>query len=177
MNLGPGVLQYHAVHQSFTDTLVIIPPYGSMGGYLVYCVFCLFVVLFVCFFVQLQISQRRKNIGAWNFARVLAYYPDRSSPLLMNFGSRGVTGVAALLPGWAANCQYLAEANDPCGSWWRGSVGIWNWMPGVGGQLELGAAALLKAVWWDLHLASLLMQLFLSSLFCVLPKGSVALSS
>jgi len=30
---------------------------------------------------------------------VLAYYPDRSSPLLVKFGSRGVTGAAALLPG------------------------------------------------------------------------------
>jgi len=32
----------------------------------------------------------------------------------------------------------------------------------LGGQSELGAAALLKAVWWDLHLASLLTHLFFS---------------
>jgi len=30
---------------------------------------------------------------------VLAYYPDRSSPLLVNFGSRGVTAAVALLLG------------------------------------------------------------------------------
>jgi len=60
---------------------------GSFGGYLVYYVF------FVCFFVRLRISQRRKKGRG-----VLAYYPDRSSPLLVNFRSRGVTA-AALLPG------------------------------------------------------------------------------
>ena len=29
---------------------------------------------------------------------MLAYYPDRSSPLLVKNGSRGVTGAAVLLP-------------------------------------------------------------------------------
>jgi len=50
---------------------------------------------------------------------VLAYYPDRSSPLLV----------------------------------------IRNWVPWLGGQSELGAAALLKAVWRDFRLKGLLTHL------------------
>jgi len=49
-------------------------------------------------FVRLRISQRRKKIGARNFARVIDYYPDRSSPILVNSGSRGVTA-GTLHPG------------------------------------------------------------------------------
>ena len=51
---------------------------------------CLFVFfcLFVFLFVRLRISQRRKNVEAWNFACVLAYYAHRSSPLLVKIGSR-----------------------------------------------------------------------------------------
>jgi len=62
---------------------------------------------FLVFVVRLRISQRQKKIGAWNFAFMLAYYPDRSSPLLVNIGSRGVTGAAALLPGWMAPVERL----------------------------------------------------------------------
>jgi len=47
---------------------------------------------FVILLVRLRISQRRKKIGASNFACVLAYNPDRSSPLLVNFGSRESRG-------------------------------------------------------------------------------------
>ena len=64
------------------------------------------------------------------------YYPNRSSPIFMYFGSRGVTA-AALLPGCSRNWP----------PWYEHS--------------KLGAAALLKAIRWDLHLASLLMHLFL----------------
>jgi len=39
-------------------------------------------------------------------------------------------------------------------------VGIQNWVLWLDGQSELGAAVLLKAVWWDLRLAGLLMHLF-----------------
>ena len=38
---------------------IVIPPYSSMGGYLVYCVF-----LFVSLFVRLRISQWQKEIAA-----------------------------------------------------------------------------------------------------------------
>jgi len=74
---------------------------------------------------------------------MLAYYQDRCSPLLVNIGSRGVTGVAALrrdepLPAATFPTPMRAPAATP------------------GGQSELWAAALLKAVWWDLRLASLL---------------------
>ena len=51
---------------------------------------CLFVFCMVTDF-----SAAEKGRGV-KFC-MLAYYPDRSSPLLVNFGSRGVTG-AALFP-------------------------------------------------------------------------------
>ena len=41
----------------------------------------------------------------------------------------------------------------------------------VGGHLELRAAALLKAVWWRMHLASLLTHLFV---FCTVMDFSAA---
>jgi len=63
-------------------------------GHLVYCVFgCLSFCNFL--FVRLRISQRRR-MGREIFASVLAYYPDRSSPVLVNVSSREVTGAAAL---------------------------------------------------------------------------------
>jgi len=44
----------------------------------------------------------------------------------------------------------------------RCSLGIRNYARGsVGGHSEVGAAASTKAVWWHLHLASLLTHLFL----------------
>jgi len=39
-------------------------------------------------------------------------------------------------------------------------VGIRNWVRGSVGQSELGAEALLKAVWWDLRLASPLTHVY-----------------
>jgi len=62
---------------------------------------------------------------------------------LGKFGSRGVTGAALLSGMYAATVVILRDRMDgACG----GSVG----------QSELWAAALLKAVWWDFCLASLL---------------------
>jgi len=82
---------------------------------------------------------------------MLAYYPDTSSPLLVKFGSRGVTGAALLCGMYAATDAGLQDRMDgACG----GSVR----------HCELWAAALRKAVWWDMRLASLLMHLFLCCL-------------
>jgi len=66
---------------------------------------------------------------------MMAYYPDRSSPFLVNFGSRGVTGAAAYVRvgGRATAREFLPTAAT------------------VGGHWESGAVALLKAVWWDLQ--------------------------
>jgi len=106
-------------------------------GYLVYCA-C------VCLFVRLRIS-RRKNVAEWNFTCLFDYYPGRASPILVNFGSQGGTAVA-LLPGYTHRCT---------GATWRLQARL-------GGQSELGTAALHKAVWWDLHFASLLRHLLWS---------------
>jgi len=85
---------------------------------------------------------------------VLAYYPDRSSPLLVKIGSRGVTGAALLCGMYAATEPTLR----------RQTIGrsVRHW--------ELQAAALLKSVWWGMHLASLLTHLFsfLFGLFVIL---------
>ena len=66
---------------------------------------------------------------------MMAYYPDRSSPFLANFGSRGVTGAAVYVP---VGCRTMAQEFLPTAAT-------------VGGHWESGAAALLKAVWWDLQ--------------------------
>jgi len=101
---------------------VFIPPYGSMGGYLVYCMY----ICFFCLYVWLHISQQRKKIGEWNFACAFDYYLDRSSPILVNFGSWGVM-VGALFLGCMHRC-----------------TGAMQWLPAtLSGQLELGAVA-----WW-----------------------------
>ena len=78
------------------------------------------------------------------------YYPDRSSLILVNFGSRGVTTVAALLLGCAIDAMRALT------HWGCGSVG----------QSELGAVASHKAIRWDLHLASLLTH-FVCLLACL----------
>jgi len=70
---------------------------------------------------------------------VLAYYQDRSSPLLVTFGSRGVTA-AALLPELPTEWGAVAELAPIA------PVGNWNWVPWLDWHSELGAAALLKAV-------------------------------
>jgi len=81
---------------------------------------------------------------------VLAYYPDRSSPLLVKFGSLGVT-VAALLSGMCASTDTILRdrMDGACGR--------------LVGQSELQAVALLNAVWWGMHLVSLLTHLFVIS--------------
>ena len=93
----------------------------------------------------------------------------------MNFGSRGVTA-AALLPGCMRPLTGVTRRLPARlgGDSELGAVARWssrNWVPWLGGavgigcrdsvgQSELGAAALLKAVCWDLRLASLLTHLF-----------------
>jgi len=67
-----------------------------MGGYLVYCVYCLSFCLFVC--TVTDFSAADKHRGVKFCMHIGLYYADRSSPILVNFGSRGVTA-AALLPG------------------------------------------------------------------------------
>jgi len=137
-------LKFSQLEMKLKGVTVFIPPYGIMAVFSLLC-------LFVCLFVRLRISQRRTKIGARNFACMFDYYPDRPSPLLVNFGSRGVTA-AALPPGWASGATR--------GGSQRRTMGIRNWAPWLGRAFGiLLAAALLKAVWWDLRLASLLTHL------------------
>jgi len=67
----------------------------------------------------------------------LAYYTDMSSPLLVNFGLRGVTGRRYYFQDDCL-CQILCV--------------------GMAWESELGTAALRKAIWWDFRLASRLMH-------------------
>ena len=70
----------------------------------------------------------------------------------------------------AAHCKQCAAAADghiswlAMGLWGRACAGEARWAVRIGcrgsvGQSELCVVVLLKAVWWDLHLASLLMHL------------------
>jgi len=73
------------------DALVLLfvtPPYGSMEGYLVYCVF----LFFVCTVTDFSAAERARGV---KFCMHAAHYPDRSSPVLVKIGSRGVTGAVA----------------------------------------------------------------------------------
>ena len=99
---------------------IVTPPYGGMG-----------ILSLLCFlFVRLRISQRRKKLGAWNFACMLTYYPDRSSPLLVKIGSQGVTGAALLsrMNPISSRCWQKSGAHEPCRCHLclRRSVGIGN---------------------------------------------------
>jgi len=88
---------------------------------------------------------------------VLANYLDRSSPLLVNFGSRGVTGAAALRRSVPTGTVGRGAPSGPVNSTGRyGQASAAT----VGGHWQLGAVALFKAVRWNLHLASLLTHLF-----------------
>ena len=129
-----------ARHMHMHHALIII--WMLVWGYLVYCMF----VCLLFFFVRLRISQQRKKLRAWHFACLFQYYPDRCSPLLMNFGSRGVTA-AALLPGCSRNWPP-----------WQDDIITMNYVAWRG-HSEMQAAASRKAVWWDLRLASLLTHL------------------
>jgi len=82
--------------------VIFLSHHTVVWGYLVFTV-CLL-------FVRLRISQRRKNVAAWNFVCMFHYYPDRSSLILVNIGSPGVTA-AALLPGWAVYKSYWGSRN------------------------------------------------------------------
>jgi len=71
---------------------------------------------------------------------VFDYYPDMSSPVLVNFGSRGVTA-GALLPGWAIYTSHLEKCLHTNHTWektsQRGcSVGSRNW-PWLGGAVGI----------------------------------------
>jgi len=56
---------------------------------------------------------------------MMAYYPDRSSPFLVNFGSRGVTGTAAYVwvGGRAMAREFLPTAATVGGHWESGAEG------------------------------------------------------
>jgi len=66
------------------------------------------------------------------FCRRVRLLSGQSSPLLVNFGLRGVTP-AALVPGCTLrhrpSCRELPR---------RRSVGIQNWMPWIGGAFGIG---------------------------------------
>ena len=145
--LGSLVLQ-NKCHKKF-----IIPPYGSMR---------VFSFLCVCTVTDFSVVEKDRGV---KFACVFDYYPDRSSPILVNFGSWGVTA-AALLQGWAIYTSHLAKKRPTYKSYLRKKLhGEARWAVGIGcglvWQSELGTAASRKALWCDLCLASLLTQLLL----------------
>ena len=86
-----------------------------------------------------------------------------------------------------ARCKrHAAAAADECISWQprddigsgvhRGSLGNSELRTRLGGHSELGVAASTKAVWWDLHLASLLMYMFYCHLVHDIPSRPVIVS-
>ena len=110
-----------------------IPPYGSTVGILS----LLCVCHFVCTVTDFPAAEKDRSV---KFCTCIGLLSRQVFSLLVNFGSRGVTGAAAYF-----RDEWLRRIN---------CVGAWH------GHSELGAAALLKAVWWDLCLASLLTHWF-----------------
>jgi len=131
------------------------------------------VIFFVC--TVTDFSAAEKKIGAWNFACVLNYYPDRSSPILevkcqvtrdkkrhlqCQHPHGGVRMVCARCDRRSAaaadeRISWRPRGDVGCGVH-RGSLGDSELRTTLAGHSELGAAASTKAVWWDLRLASLL---------------------
>jgi len=86
---------------------------------------CLFVILFVIFGLYGYGFLSSGKATDVKFCMRVAYYPDSSSPLLVDFGSRGVTAAALLWGGaWelAAGSPILTEAAIQRSQW-----GIRNW--------------------------------------------------
>jgi len=88
--------------------LLVIPPYGSIGGYLVYCVFaifCHFVILFVfCTVTDFSAAEKVRGVKFCMHIGLL------SGQVFSPFGEHwlaGVTGAAALLPGSMAPVEQL----------------------------------------------------------------------
>ena len=81
-------------------------------------------LLCVCFFVYTvtDFSAAEKARGV-NFACMMAYYPDSSSPFSVNFGSQGVTGAAAYVR--VIGCA-MAREFLPTAATVGASVGIGN---------------------------------------------------
>ena len=114
--------------------------------------FCLFV--FVCFFVctvtDFSAAEKDSSVELGTIVHLL------SGQVFAHFGelwpawSHG-SGVTSGMYGSTNWCQAAAPGEA------RWAVGIA--CRGLVGQLELGAAASRKAVWWDLRLVSLLTQL------------------
>jgi len=104
-------------------------------GYLVYCVFC----------TVADFSQRKK-IAAQNLAYLFDYYLDRSSPILVNFGSRGVTAVA-LLPGYTNRTWETNVYKSHLQKKFHGEA---RWAVGIGAARRVrlyGAICILQACW------------------------------
>ena len=78
----------------------------------------------------------------------------------MSFSQFGELWLAGSHNGSITSGMYAAsnwmQAPAPGEARW----GFGIWCHGLVGQSEFGVVALLKAIWWDLHLASLLMHLF-----------------
>jgi len=72
----------------------VIPPYGSMGGYLVYCVF-VFFCFFVCMVMDFSAVAKARGV---KFCMRVGLLSGQVFFTLVKIGLRGVTGVAALLP-------------------------------------------------------------------------------
>jgi len=101
---------------------------------------CLFVCRFLCGYGFLS-SEKCRGV---KFCMHVGLLSGQVFSPLVNFGSQGVMAAAAILPGSAANCQYLAGVNDPGCSCWRDSVGIRNSIGchGSVGQSEFGGGCI-----------------------------------
>ena len=86
---------------------------------------------------KVKVTRNKKHAGAYEWYALVASSVQQQRTGAFR-GWRGMTSAACVC--------------------WRGSVGIRTWVPWLGGGSRnwgATATALLKAVWWDLRLASL----------------------
>ena len=117
------------------------------------CVFCFFIFLFLLYVYGYGFLSGGKDSGAKLCMLVPLLFMMSFSHFceLWPAGSHG----GGITSGIYADTNWIqAVAPAILG-------GIQNWVPWLGGQSELGAAVLLKTVWWDLRLASLLTHLLI----------------
>jgi len=107
------------------------------------CLLCVILsfYLFVCTVMDFSAAEKDRGV---KFCMRVGLLSSQVFPLWWTLARVGVTGAAAYV-----RTAHHVMARDSLPTAAR-----------VGGHWESGAAALLKAVWWDLHLASLLTHLF-----------------
>ena len=93
-----------------------------MGGYLVYC-------FFVCMVTDFSAAEKVGGVKFCMRVRLLSAMSFSHFDELWLAGSHG---------GGITSGMYVSDTLEPCNDTRRGSMGIWNWVPWLGGAVGIG---------------------------------------